>query len=325
MAEIDEDELKKFFCEMKLDNKSIFEEFYSKYKKLVYGIAFSILKNKEDSEDITQIVFSKIYSLNTEKLPTKNYASWLYSLTKNETISYLRKKNNNINLDNIYDIKDYNNDIDNVIDEIEFNRLISKLNDTEKQIVTLKIIGDFSFDEIGKFLNLPSGTVKWKYYKSINSLKVLLGNLGMFIITFIIGVRTLFNTNRVSNISKETVLDQEVLNENNENQTRVDINKSDTTINENILQEEFNSLEDSSSVAVEQNIEENLVIENTETENIEQNVVEEIKVIQDYKIKEDNINFLGVGFLGISAVFLILTIIYFIKIQLKRKKKASKQ
>ena len=131
MAEIDEDELKKFFCGVKLDNKSIFEEFYSKYKKLVYGIAFSILKNKEDSEDIIQIVFSKIYSLNKEKLPTKNYASWLYSLTKNETISYLRKKNNNINLDNIYDIKDYNNDIDNVIDEIEFNRLISKLNDTE--------------------------------------------------------------------------------------------------------------------------------------------------------------------------------------------------
>ena len=306
MAEIDEDELKKFFCGMKLDNKSIFEEFYSKYKKLVYGIAFSILKNKEDSEDITQIVFSKIYSLNTEKLPTKNYASWLYSLTKNETISYLRKKNNNINLDNIYDIKDYNNDIDNVIDEIEFNRLISKLNNTEKQIVTLKIIGGFSFDEIGKFLNLPSGT------------------LGMFIITFIIGVRTLFNTNRVSNISKETVLDQEVLNENNENQTRVDINKSDTTINENILQEEFNSLEDKSSVTIEQNIEENLVIENTETENTEQNAVEEIKVIQDDIIKEDNINFLGVGFLGISAVFLILTIIYFIKIQLKQKKKTSK-
>ena len=321
MAEIDEDELKKFFCGMKLDNKSIFEEFYSKYKKLVYGIAFSILKNKEDSEDITQIVFSKIYSLNTEKLPTKNYASWLYSLTKNETISYLRKKNNNINLDNIYDIKDYNNDIDNVIDEIEFNRLISKLNDTEKQIVTLKIIGGFSFDEIGKFLNLPSGTVKWKYYKSINSLKVLLGNLGMFIITFIIGVKTLFNTNRMSNINQEAVLDQEVL---NENQTENDINKSDITVNDNTLQEEFNRLEDSSSVAVEQNIEENLDVENTETENKEQNTVEEIKVIQDDIIKEDNISFLGVGFLGISAVFLILTIIHFIKIQLKRKRKTSK-
>ena len=321
MAEIDEDELKKFFCGMKLDNKSIFEEFYSKYKKLVYGIAFSILKNKEDSEDITQIVFSKIYSLNTEKLPTKNYASWLYSLTKNETISYLRKKNNNINLDNIYDIKDYNNDIDNVIDEIEFNRLISKLNDTEKQIVTLKIIGGFSFDEIGKFLNLASGTVKWKYYKSINSLKVLLGNLGMFIITFIIGVKTLFNTNRMSNINQEAVLDQEVL---NENQTENDINKSDITVNDNTLQEEFNRLKDSSSVAVEQNIEENLDVENTETENTEQNTVEEIKVIQDDIIKEDNISFLGVGFLGISAVFLILTIIHFIKIQLKRKRKTSK-
>ena len=81
------------------------------------------------------------------------------------------------------------------------------------------------------------------------------------------------------------------------------------------MQEEFNSLEDKTSVTVEQNIEENLVIENT---------VEEIKVIQDDTIKEDNINYLGIGFLGISAVFLILTIIYFIKIQLKRKRKTSK-
>lgn len=324
MAEINEQELKKFFSEMRLDNKSLFEEFYSKYNKLVYGIAFSILKNKEDSEDIVQIVFEKLYHMNKEKFPTKNYASWLYSLTKNETISFLRKKNNNINLDNIYEIKDYNNDIDNVIEELEFNRLISKLNDTEKQIVTLKIIGDFSFDEIGKFLKLPSGTVKWKYYKSINTLKIVLGNLGMFIITFIIGLKTLLNKDRVSDVKQEVVLDNKT--ENTENQSRGDTNLNDIENMTQEQQEQVNSLEDDLNKSVQQDIiDENNAIYENKTLNLTKNTVEEIPAIQnDTVIEGNNINCLGVGILGISAIFLILTIIYLIKYQLKRKKKASK-
>ena len=123
MSKIDEKELKNLFDEFKEDNKSNFEKFYLKYNKLVYGIAFSILKNKEDSEDIVQIVFSKLYSLSKENFPSKSEASWIYSLTKNETISFLRKQSNNINFDNIYEIQDYNNEINNVIHVCWFNVL----------------------------------------------------------------------------------------------------------------------------------------------------------------------------------------------------------
>ena len=72
MAKINEKELKEIFIQIKKNNKSIFEKFYSKYNKLVYGIAYSILKNATDSEDIVQTVFTKIYELEKEKLPTKN-------------------------------------------------------------------------------------------------------------------------------------------------------------------------------------------------------------------------------------------------------------
>jgi len=44
---------------------------------VIYGIAFSILKNKEDSEDVVQIVFSKLYVLDKEKLPKEKEATWL--------------------------------------------------------------------------------------------------------------------------------------------------------------------------------------------------------------------------------------------------------
>ena len=329
MSKIDEKELKNLFDEFKEDNKSNFEKFYLKYNKLVYGIAFSILKNKEDSEDIVQIVFSKLYSLSKENFPSKSEASWIYSLTKNETISFLRKQSNNINFDNIYEIQDYNNEINNVIDKIEFNSLIDKLNELEKQIVSLKIISGFSFDEIGRLLKLPTGTVKWKYYKSINNLKVLLGSLGMFIITFVIGIKTLFNKDR--NINKEElIVNNEILNDENLNEI-VQNEGEEQNIEDNrssINQEQFNDIENKSDDAEKQSIIENLTIENEiedEKQNTIQNTIEgTTESLKSNNLNEENTNLLGIGICGISIIFLILTIIYLIKYQLKYNKKSSK-
>lgn len=324
MSKIDEKELKNLFDEFKEDNKSNFEKFYLKYNKLVYGIAFSILKNKEDSEDIVQIVFSKLYSLSKENFPSKSEASWIYSLTKNETISFLRKQSNNINFDNIYEIQDYNNEINNVIDKIEFNSLIDKLNELEKQIVSLKIISGFSFDEIGRLLKLPTGTVKWKYYKSINNLKVLLGSLGMFIITFVIGIKTLFNKDRSIN-QEELIVSDENLNEivqNEDEEQNIEDNRS------SINQEQFNDMENKSNDAEKQSIIENLTVENEiidEKQNTIQNTIESTtESLKSNNLNEENTNLLGIGICGISIIFLILTIIYLIKYQLKYNKKSSK-
>ena len=56
MGNKEKEELKRIFYELKTGNKHVIEELYKKYYKIVYGIAFSILKNKEDSEDIVQKV-----------------------------------------------------------------------------------------------------------------------------------------------------------------------------------------------------------------------------------------------------------------------------
>ena len=61
-------ELKSIFNELKKENKSVIEELYKKYNKIIYGIAFSILKNKEDSEDIVQTVFQKLYTIDKNKM-----------------------------------------------------------------------------------------------------------------------------------------------------------------------------------------------------------------------------------------------------------------
>lgn len=132
---INDKELEKVFLEIKQNKTDGVENLYNKYKKVVYGIAFMISKNQDDAEDIMQIVFAKIYKLEKSKNPINNYASWLYSITKNETINYLKKKKNDIPLDKVYEIPNDNNELNKIIDNIEFNKLISKLNDKEKNLM----------------------------------------------------------------------------------------------------------------------------------------------------------------------------------------------
>ena len=122
-------ELKDIFNKMKDSDETALEQLYQKYGNLVYGIAFGILKNKEDSEDTVQNVFCKLYKMDKEKLPSDKEACWLYTLSKNEAISLYRRKNEDVDLDSIYEIEENNNEIDKSIDILEFNRLINSLNE----------------------------------------------------------------------------------------------------------------------------------------------------------------------------------------------------
>lgn len=296
MKQINEKELKELFIELKNDNKMVFEKLYNKYNKLVYGIAFSILKNKEDSEDVVQNVMSKLYNLDKSKLPISKEASWLYTVTKNEAISIIRKKDKEINLEDIYEI-DNNNEIENIIDKENFNKLISNLNEKEKEIISLKVISNLSFKEIEKLIGEPINTIKWRYYNSIYKLKQLLSNVTMFIVTFIVGIFTMKNKDKITNHVSQDSVTQE--NENYRNETTT------PTFNKTELDSALKGDTEKSEVNKE-------------------NVIQET-VVESEIIKKEN--YLGIGILSISVIFLIVTIItliFFKKYQLKSKVKLSK-
>jgi len=292
--------INELFEEFKNGNKEVLEEIYNKYHKTIYGIAFSILKNKDDSEDIVQSVFIKIHTLDNSKLPKDNVSSWLYTLTKNEALQFLRKQKNNIDIDSIYDLADNNNDIDKLINKETYNKLISKLSPKEKEIVSLKIISNLSFEEISQLLGEKTATIKWRYYKSIYALRLLLSNLTMSIVTFLIGIATF-------------------------KQTKSDIKiEQDVTENENItIESDTERFEDNQSMletADKDKVESNI---NNETQNsvgIENTIIEQ-------PIIESQPNYIGIGFFSISFVCLIFTIIFAIilkKHQLNSRLKSSK-
>lgn len=116
---MNKEELKSIFLKIKENDIKGLEELYSQYHIMVYGIAFSIVKHKQDAEDIMQIVFTKIKELDKTKLLSDKEMTWLYMLAKNETLNYLKKKKGEVSLDTIYEIENKNNEIDEKIDTIK--------------------------------------------------------------------------------------------------------------------------------------------------------------------------------------------------------------
>mgnify|MGYP004631692851 FL=1 len=294
MKSINKEELHEIFDKLK-DEKKEFEKLYEQYGNLVYKIAFSIVKNREQSEDIKQIVFLKIWKIEKDKVPARNEASWLYSITKNETLNYIKKQKDTISLDDIYYITVEDKELNKIIDKESYNKILDRLESKEQEIISLKILGNLSFQEIAQMLDEPVGTIKWKYYKSIHTLKILLSNLSMLIVTLLVGLKTMFNTNKSEQPS--------------------------------IAEQEKNITEDSTTNQAEKT--------KTETESqdrSENNIIAEDSTKEETKEeiiipKSQEINYVGVGILSISGIFLIVTLIFtifFVKYQLKAKKKLSK-
>lgn len=293
MNKLKKQELHILFQDIKQEKANKINELYKKCNRLVYSIAFSVLKNKEDSEDIVQTVFMKISQIDKNNLPTVNEASWLYSLTKNETLNYLKKKKQEIDIDEIYYIAEEDKEINKIIDNDSYNKIIAKLNKQDQEIVSLKILSNLSFREISVILDIPIGTVQWKYYSSLYTLRLLLGNISMAIIGILLYIK--------GNIKNRTMQETNINN--------------DISLDDDVEAEKTQQQESEITSSVENNLDSLENTDNIQNETIEVN-----------EPQEKNIDF-NIGILSFTGIFLFFTVIFtiiFVKHQQKAHKNVSK-
>ena len=313
MNKINKKELHEIFQSLRNKNQNAYNNLYEKYYKLVYGIVFSIIKNQADSEDVTHEIFTKIYKLDINKLPENHEASWLFTVSKNECLLFLRKSKPNISIEEIYEIPENTNGIDDVIDKDYYNKLISGLKEDEKIIVSLKVLSNFTFKKISQVMNIPIGTVQWKYYNAINSLKVSIGSLVGAALAFIIVIargefwkeKEYLKDNKEKDIS-----DNKTETDNYKNQEETEIQGQDgSSVIQNIenqAPENKNEKEDSNSIS----------------ETTTSSEVENTTDVQENSL--NNFDGIQIASLTIGITLLVIFIIFFKKYQQKLKKKSSK-
>ncbi|MCH8842228.1 MAG: sigma-70 family RNA polymerase sigma factor [SAR324 cluster bacterium] len=178
---------------MKDGDQSAFPQLVSKYQRQVYNHCQRMVNDEEESYDLTQEVFLRVFRNIKNYQHNYSFYTWLYRITVNCCIDYLRKKKRKpatVSLSQGYrnDRNEPGRDQDYpdtkfVPDKTALNRelnqvlndAIGKLSEKLRVIIVLKEIEGFSYDEIAEILVCSRGTVKSRLFRARERLKELLG------------------------------------------------------------------------------------------------------------------------------------------------------
>ena len=164
--------VKEIIKEMKGNDYRSFDEFYSMTSKLVYYVIAGIIKNKDSVEDLMQDTYLKFIQNINNVNPNQNPNAYLAQIAKNLALNEFKKQKRVI-VDDAYftNLKDQSSENGSGIDL----GIINYLEGVEKEVVTLKIIGELKFREIATILDKPMGTVQWIYNTAIKKLREKVG------------------------------------------------------------------------------------------------------------------------------------------------------
>lgn len=77
---------------LKNEDYTAFDGLFNRYSESIFAFVFSISKDSFTAEEITQTVFAKIWEKRMQIDEHFSFKSFLFRITYNETISYLRKE-----------------------------------------------------------------------------------------------------------------------------------------------------------------------------------------------------------------------------------------
>ena len=176
-----------------------FSTLVKKYQKPVHALVWRKIGDFHIAEDLTQDTFLKAYQkLATLKEP-QSFASWLYVIAANHCKTWLRKKRlstqalqdtGTVELERAaysgYVTEENEQRITQMQREV-VKKLLAKLQESDRTIVTLYYLGGMTYEEISQFLGISVSAVKNRLYRARQSLKkeesVVREALGNFQIT----------------------------------------------------------------------------------------------------------------------------------------------
>lgn len=176
----------------KAGDRIAFQHLVRKYENRVYNHCLRMVNDEEESADLTQEVFLKVYRNINNYEHTYSFYTWLYRITVNCCIDYMRKKRRQLTSYSLsqnlsdepgsagreQDIPDEKFGPEIRMQNVELSdvltQAIGQLSEKLRSIIILKEIEGFSYEEIAEILNCSRGTVKSRLFRARERLKEIL-------------------------------------------------------------------------------------------------------------------------------------------------------
>ena len=172
------------------NDQQAYAELMSLYRDSIFYMLVRMVKNKDDAEDLTLMTFGKAFRYLDKYTPQYAFSTWLYRIALNNSIDFLRVKNN---MPQYFEEDLYTTSTTSIIDQSEDNlqrtpedevidkqRLqllraaVSELPERYRRVIELRYYEDLAYEEIAERLELTLSNVKIQIMRAKNMLAELM-------------------------------------------------------------------------------------------------------------------------------------------------------
>lgn len=178
----------------KRGDQEAFEQLVLDNQNRVYALALRLVDDREEAADLAQEAFVKAWQGLVYFQGESSFSTWIYRLTTNLCIDYLRKQKRRegvepaVSLDDEdsgwLEPADWEGDPQRLLERAERGRALAQgleqLSEWQRQILVLRELSGLSYQEIGQTLDIDLGTVRSRIARARMALRKILLEDGNF-------------------------------------------------------------------------------------------------------------------------------------------------
>ena len=157
-----------------------FRELLHLYQERLYWQIRNILKNHDDTDDVLQNTFIKIFRNINQFKGDSQLFSWMYRIATNEAITFLNKRAKKQKLSSV-ELQEQL--IDNLTSDVYFEgseiqlklqKAIATLPDRQQQVFNMKYFQELKYREMSEILGTTEGALKTSYHIAVKKIEQFL-------------------------------------------------------------------------------------------------------------------------------------------------------
>ena len=154
-----------------------FQKLLSTYQKPLYNHIRNIVLNHDDSDDVLQNTFIKIFQYLKNFKGDSKLFSWMYRIATNEALTFLsqKAKMNGISTEALQDKTIDNLKADVFFDgneiQLKLQKAIAKLPEKQQLVFKMKYFEELKYEEISEILGTSVGALKASYHHAVKKIE----------------------------------------------------------------------------------------------------------------------------------------------------------
>jgi RNA polymerase sigma-70 factor (ECF subfamily) len=151
-----------------------FERLVERYREKVFRLAYSMMHNETQAEDIAQDVFVKIWKALPVYDARASLSTWIYTITRNTCLTELKKRATRPTI-SLHDpemeaaaesIPALQSRSADAGAETDVGNLLVQLPEKYRRVITLFYLEQKAYEEVAAMLGIPLGTVKTLLFRA---------------------------------------------------------------------------------------------------------------------------------------------------------------